>query len=103
MKRFIETLKVFAIIVLVFWALKAWALKPVAPPEELMQESANVQLIHRGVCNWEDRQVLCMVGIDHATETYWLLVFNNEGVLTHVVNNKDNVETIRWVHPLLAA
>jgi hypothetical protein len=100
--KFWETLKVAVVILLVVWALKAWAIKPVQPPAELMQESANAQLIHRGVCDHDDRQVLCLVGYDEAANTFWFLFFNNDGVLTHVVTSHKNVEQTRWVHPMLS-
>jgi hypothetical protein len=95
--------KRYMAVVMAFYFANSFALSPVSPPDELLQESANVQLVHRGLCTWQDQQVHCMVGIDMATETYWLLVFDEKGTLTHVVNNKDNIETIRWVHPMLVA
>jgi len=101
MKNLMFYVKFAILLAIIGWIARAWAVKPINPPQELMEESANVQMLHRGYCDWQKRQVLCMVGIDQLTETYWLLVFNDEGVLTHVVHNKNGKEETKWVHPLI--
>lgn len=99
MNRFWETLKVFIIIMLVLFALKAFALKPVAVPQELQQEAANAQMIHKGVCATPTGEELCMVGYDQAADTFWMLLFNKDGVLFQVVQLKGDNYLVRWSHP----
>jgi hypothetical protein len=97
-----KTLRIFVVIMLLCIAWNAWALKPMAAPEALQQEAANSVVIHKGTCQHEQREELCMVGYDQAKDTFWLLLFNQEGVMFRVVEVKDGKETIRWSHPELS-
>jgi len=96
-----KTLKVFIVIMLVLIAWKAYALKPMAAPEALQQEAADAQIVYKGTCEHEKRQELCMVGYDQAKDTFWLLLFNQEGVMFKVVEMKGEVQRVRWTHPEL--
>lgn len=96
-----KTLKIFLVIVLLMLAFKAWALKPEPVPVELQQEAANSELVHQGVCATPPvgKEELCMVGYDQATDTFWMLLFNDEGVLYQVVEIKGDKHRTRWIHP----
>lgn len=86
---------------LLFAASFAHALKPAKVPQSLMEESKGSEIVHQGLCQTKSEQALCIVGYKKETDTFWLLLFNDEGVLYKVVTVHQAVEKTRWVHPSL--
>lgn len=92
-------LVVLCLVPLLVWGQK---LQPEKVPDALLQEAGPAVLIHRGTCEREQKEVLCMVAIHPTTDILWMLLFNEDGVLYQVLNiNSAGVETIRWTHSML--
>ena len=98
MKNLMFYIKFALVLALIGWIAKAWALTPTPTPDSLAQEAINAVTIHQGICPTPKGQVLCMVGYDEAANTYWMLLFDNEGVLYQVVEMKEGAHRVRWTH-----
>lgn len=95
-------LKVIFILLVVSWMLKAHAIKPSPVPTALQEESANSIVQYKGRCEYEHKVDNCMIGYDQATDTAWLLLFTDTGVLYKIVSKKgEDAPTTRWIHPAL--
>lgn len=87
------------IFALIFLATNALALKPHPVPEALQAEAKGADTVYIGRCNYQKREENCLVGHNKVTQTTWLLLFDNSGVLYKVVTEKDGKEQTRWSHP----
>lgn len=96
-----KTLKIFIVLAIIFMVAKAYALKPESVPQELQAEAAEAQLIYKGKCPHQGKEENCLVAYDPATDIFWVLLFNVEGVLFRVVELKEGKEITRWTHPQL--
>lgn len=84
---------------LVIFVVRAYALNPVQVPQAIQDEAVGSITVHKGTCDLKGVDTLCMVGYKEATDTLYILYFNQEGVLFQVDKHKDNKETTLWVHP----
>lgn len=97
-----KTLRIFLVIMLVLVVVKAYALKPQSVPQDIQAEAAESQIIFVGKCPHQGRDENCVIAQDVVKDVFWVLLFNNEGVLFKVVAIIDGKEQQKWVHPSLS-
>lgn len=95
-----KTIRLTILIVLIAWVMFAHAIKPSPVPTTLQEESGNAEVQYKGQCEYEYKIDNCMIGYDVTTDTVWLLLFTQQGVLFKIISKKgDDVPQVRWVHP----
>ena len=89
------------LMLLVLFSLLAW-IRPAnatveKPPEATMQELKNTLILHIGPCVWKQKERGCVIGRDRVNGTYYIYILDDDRNITHVIRNRNDVETILWV------
>lgn len=74
--------------------------KPEKVPADIIEEADGTVTVYKGTCPFEDKVMLCMLGLHEAKRTAWMLLFNEHGVLVIIQSQVEGAEVkTRWKHP----
>ena len=106
MKNVIRTYK-YAMIRRVFWSVVlvflcalpfiVWAKE--TPPKALLEHVTSHKLVHDKLCKVESLKldgIECYIFFDTKNDVVWVLLFDTNLEITHVLASKDNKEHVVW-------
>ena len=67
------------------------------PPKSLLAHVGSQQLVHNQLCDFRDmKAVECLVFVDLSTGVVWMVLFDKEMEISHVVEFKDKKSEVVW-------